>query len=270
LHWLVAAIGLIVGCATPWSARPALPERFHVVREQLVIHSGFPVAADHRLLEEITARRGDLQDLLALPASSEPIHVYLFENADEFGRYVQLYYPDFPTRRAYFLETDTQLQVFAQWGDRLAEDLRHEVTHGYLHSVVQNLPLWVDEGLAEYAEAPRGQRGLNRPNLGLVAQRLQRGDWQPNLARLESLDPWKDMSQDDYAESWAWVHFLLESGPAHRAILRGYLADLRREGRARPISARLCDRLEHPSAALADHVQALATEAEWQGQGGNR
>ena len=71
-------------------------------------------------------------------------------------------YPDFPKRRAFFVETDTQLAVYAQWGDRVAEDLRHEVAHGYLHAIVPSIPLWLDEGLAEYFEVPRGQNGLNR------------------------------------------------------------------------------------------------------------
>ncbi len=44
--------------------------------------------------------------------------------------------PSFPARRAFFVETDTRLAVYAYWGDRIAEDLRHEVAHGYLHACV--------------------------------------------------------------------------------------------------------------------------------------
>ena len=61
------------------------------------------------------------------------------------------------------METDARLAVYAQWGDRMAEDLRHEVTHGYLHSVVPDVPQWLDEGIAKFYEVPRGQRGLNCP-----------------------------------------------------------------------------------------------------------
>ncbi|GIT30210.1 MAG: hypothetical protein Ct9H300mP1_22560 [Planctomycetaceae bacterium] len=32
------------------------------------------------------------------------------------------------------------------------EDLRHEFTHGVLHSSLKRVPLWLDEGLAEYFE----------------------------------------------------------------------------------------------------------------------
>ena len=253
-----------------WTTRLTLPANHSVVRDQLVIHSDFRLAANHRLLEEMTARRGDLEQRLDLPSSDEPIHVYLFENADRFAAFVRLYHPDFPERRAFFLETDTRLQVYAQWGDHVAEDLRHEVTHGYLHSVVPNLPLWLDEGLAEYSEVPRGYHGLNSAHLEQLLGRLEQGGWQPDLARLEGLDPAFDMTQEDYAESWAWVHFLLETHLDHRQLLRGYLQDLRRYGSAEPMSVRLEHRLRRPDLALIEYVRHMADASRSQAFGGNR
>ena len=140
---LLVLLGVLAGegCVPLATTRLTLPAGQTVVRDQLVIHSDFRLAASHRLLEELAARRIDLKNRLGVPVSDEPIHVYLFEDANRFEAFVRLYYPEFPPRRAYFLETDTRLQVYAQWGDRVAEDLRHEVTHGYLHSVVPNLPL---------------------------------------------------------------------------------------------------------------------------------
>ncbi len=153
------------GCASPLASRLVPPDRNILVRDQLVIHGDFPLAAHHRLFEELTSQRADLCRRLALPCSDEPIHVYLFESPERFEGFIKLHYPQFPDRRAFFVETDTKLSVYAQWGDRMAEDLRHEVTHGYLHSVVPNVPLWLDEGIAKFYEVPRGQRGLNRPLL---------------------------------------------------------------------------------------------------------
>jgi hypothetical protein len=251
----------LAGCRMPWTTYLVLPARYNVVREQLVIHSDSPIPANHRLLEELTARRGDLQEQLGLPPSDEPIHVYLFDSPEEFRRFVSLHHPDFPTRRAFFLETDTRLQVYAQWGDRVAEDLRHEVTHGYLHSALPNLPLWLDEGLAEYAEAPRGNRGLNASHLALLRQRRMKTGWQPDLVRLEGLDPARDMTQEDYAESWAWVHFLLETGEENRGILREFLAAMRQSGSAVPISQRLRERFGQPEQILLAHLGSLAPDS---------
>ena len=247
----------VAGCATSLANRLTLPSQNTLVRDQLVIHGDFPLAAHHRLFEELTAQRADLCRQLALPCSDEPIHVYLFETAERFEGFIRLHHPEFPDRRAFFVETDAQLAVYAQWGDRMAEDLRHEVTHGYLHSVVPNVPLWIDEGIAKYYEVPRGQHGVNRPLLDRLATRIEHEHWQPNLRRLEQFPATYNMTQDDYAEAWAWVHFLIESRPECLAALRSYFSDLRRDGNAQLLSVRLAAMCEHPEAALLEHVGRL-------------
>lgn len=259
LGWL-AGLALMAagGCVQPWTARLAPPDRHILVRDPLVIHSDFPLPANHRLVADLAALRRDLRQRVGLPVSDEPIHVYLFESGDRFRAFVRLYYPDFPDRRAFFLETDTRLQIYAHWGDRVGEDLRHEATHGYLHSTVPNLPLWLDEGIAEFYEVPLGGRGLNRANLEYLVSGLERGEWQPDLTRLERLQPGDTMRQSEYAEAWAWVHFLLESSPEHRAALLQYLTDLRRRGSTEPLSARLGRLLADPGAALVAHLSAVA------------
>ena len=119
-----------------------------------------------------------------------------------------------PTAGRFSSRAETELAIYAQEGDRLAEDLRHEMTHAYLHSALANIPpLWLDEGLAKYFEVPPGRHGLNRQYVRQIAEAMQKGAWHPNLRRLEQLDPAGDMSQEDYVESWAWIHYLLESQP---------------------------------------------------------
>ncbi len=254
---LLTGMAVVAGCTAPLKTKLASPGRYTMVREQLMIHCDFPLAAQHRLIEELTARRFDISRRLGVPISNEPIHVYLFEDSKSFDSFMRLYHPDFPDRRAFFVETDTRLIVYAHWGDRVAEDLRHEVTHGYLHSMVANLPLWLDEGLAEYFEVPRGQHGVNRSRLGLLTARLKQGPWQPDLQRIEQLDDAFEMTQDDYAEVWAWVHFLLHPRADRGELLHGYLADLRREGTAAPASVRLAQVLREPGPSLIEHVRYL-------------
>jgi len=255
----VALILLLVvaGCVAPSRDSRTLPESHSLVREQLVIHSDFPLAAQHRLLEDLTARRFDLARRLAMPLSDEPIHVYLFQDADRFYAFMGWHHPEFPRRRAFFMETDTRLVVYAFWGDRVAEDLRHEITHAYLHSVVPNLPLWLDEGLAEYFEVPRGRDGMHRAHLERLAARLEQGTWRPDLRRLERLDSAFEMDPDDYAESWAWVHFLLGSDTRYAELLHGYLDDLRRNGAAEPVSWRIGRTGKPVEEALVRHVGDL-------------
>jgi len=247
------------GCAHTWSVRsqPTLPLRHEMVRGQLVIRSDEPLPPDHRLLGEIVAQRAELLGLLNLPTSNEPIHVYLFSSHERFREFMQARFPHLPDRRAFFVEKDTALEIYAHWGDRVAEDLRHEVTHGYLHSVVPRIPLWIDEGLAEYFEVPRGQHGLNRPHVALLTQRTAAG-WQPHLRRLEVLSAPDDMDQGDYAESWAWVHLLLHSRNEQRELLRNFLSDVRTTAAPPPLSARLARQWANPDQVLAAYVPQLA------------
>jgi hypothetical protein len=251
---------LVAGCSRVHDLPPTLPVQPTIARDQLIVSSTFPVPRNHRLVEELVAQRYDLSSKLNLPTSDEPIHVYLFDDAQKFNAFLRERYPHFPARRAFFIETDTQLIVYAHWGGRVAEDLRHEVAHGYLHSVISNLPLWLDEGLAEYFEVPRGRHGVNRPHLESLSQRLAEGTFQPNLPRLEQITDAAQLSQADYAEAWAWVHLLLEGKPDATPLLKGYLAALRREGGAEPLSKALLRLYPAIDRELVDHLRLLAQQ----------
>ena len=254
------AATLAAGCST-WRSKvggPKLPEATSTVLDQLVVYSDSPLPHQHRLLEELNGQRRLVSTKLNLAPSDEPIHVYLFASAEELKSFMRVKHPDFPDRRAFFVETDTRLKVYAYWGDRVAEDLRHEVAHGYLHAMVPHLPLWLDEGLAEYFEVPRGDRGLNERHVHeLVA--VQPDGWHPDLRRLELLHSAGHMTQLDYAEAWLWVHFMLETSPDRLELLRGYLQSLRSEESPEPISQRLRTLHLDYELKLIEHLAALAS-----------
>ncbi|HEX3600591.1 MAG TPA: DUF1570 domain-containing protein [Lacipirellulaceae bacterium] len=249
---------LLAGCrGLPQMPLSPLPSAHEVPVGELVFHSDFDLPADHRLVRELVEEREYVSTTLGLPTSTEPIEVYLFRDQDHYREYLMRNFPSVPSRRAFFLETDTKLRVYAHWSDRVGEDLRHEVSHGYLHAAIPNLPLWVDEGLAEYFEVPRGYAGLNQPHVELLSDSIERDNWKPDLKRLESLTDSAQMGQREYAESWAWVYFMLNSPPERRAILTGYLADLRTKGAAEPISARLDGLSAEPEGPLTNYIATL-------------
>ena len=259
--WVVT---LVIACAslgcTRFTSRPSvLPAGHTLVLDPLVVYSDFTLPPHHRLLEELVLERNDLLTKLQLPKSEEPVNVYLFDTEERFREFLHRYHPDFPQRRAFFVETDTRLTVYAQWGDRVAEDLRHEVAHGYLHSVVPGLPLWLDEGLAEYAEVPRGHTGLNQPHLRLLLDKLASFGWKPDLARLERINSASDMTQLDYAEAWAWIYWLMEGDHARRQIVQGYLDELRKGEAVPPFSVRLHNWFPQPEALLVAHLRSLGS-----------
>jgi hypothetical protein len=242
----------------PRSSSANAPE-FHapLAAGQLVIHADFSLPAGHRMISELTSERQLIGDALSIPPGKEPIHVFLFAEERAYRKHVAERYPDFPERRAIFVETDVQLSVYAHWSDHVADDLRHEVAHGYLHSSVPNLPLWLDEGLAEYFEVGRGHGGVNRTHVEYLRQQIAAGAWQPNLPRLEQLAAAETMTRLDYAEAWLWVHLLLESQSDGRQWMADYLAGLQRDRPPIPLSATLSERLPDANVALIAHLQSL-------------
>jgi hypothetical protein len=259
---LIVVMLSLIGCRS-WPQPSALPDAHHMRVGQLEFRSNFEIPEDHRLVRELTAERDDVCRTLGLPCGNEVIHVYLFRDAETYGQYLARHFPGVPPRRAFFLESDTELAVYAHWSDRVAEDLRHEVAHGYLHAVAPGLPLWLDEGLAEFFEVPRGQNGLNRPHLDLLSDMMQHDGWQPDLERLERLRDAGQLDQRDYAESWAWVYALLHSEPEQRELLTGYLAEIHERGAAtEPLSKRLAAHHDEPERTLAKYLAGLKQDSQ--------
>ena len=64
--------------------------------DQLVIHSDFDLLKHDRLFDDLRALRQTLKAKLALQLSSEPIHVYLFENEKRFKSFLNKFNPYFP------------------------------------------------------------------------------------------------------------------------------------------------------------------------------
>ncbi len=230
-----------------------------IEREQLIVRSDFYLPRQHRLIDELVSRRNDMQSVLGIQFSNEPVHVYLFADENKFRSYLNEHFPELPDRRAFFVKTDVQLNVFAFWGNRVGEDLRHEVAHGYLHSSIPNIPLWMDEGIAEYFEVPRGQGGLNRVHIEHLASELQAGTWQPDLERLESLSQPASMGNREYAESWLWMHFLLNDSYQSRELLRSRLIELRQSGSAESLSSLLPGVIDNADECLVNYLGGLAS-----------
>ncbi len=251
---LVGCRGMLPFHATR-RAQPAseLPIGYELSAGRLLIHSNFDVPDGRGVARELTSEGDNVCETLGLPCSETPINVYLFRDAQSYGECLASYFPNVPARRAFFMESDGQLAVYAHWSDRVAEDLRHEVAHGYLHAAVSGLPLWLDEGLAEYFEVPRSQGGLNTPHVDLLNDLLEHNGWRPDLERLERLTDVSQMDQPSYAEAWAWVYFMLHSRPERHDVLTRYMLDLASPAGPREAISRQLSKTE------ADPAQSLVS-----------
>lgn len=233
------------------------PGKHATRRDYYVLYHDFELDKTDPLFAELDALPEQVFGELKLPAGNAVVQVFLFDTEERYTRYMQKNYANLPKRRAYFLSVPRpggdEHKIFTWMGEHLATDLRHELTHALLRGALKDVPLWLDEGLAGYFELPPQQEGVNGQHLDA----LRRSAFVPNLARLEGFTQVAQMEKPEYREAWAWVHYMLRSGPNARKVLHDYLQQLRTDPTPGPLLPRLRDALGEPEQALVDHLATM-------------
>ena len=258
--WLLVLSLLGAGCL-PNPQRVDPPVRHSVQSDRFTLLSDVPLRKDHWLIVDLEGLEREIVVGLALPEPSREVVVHVFASRREYESFISTSYPQLPNRRAYFLGTPKKLAVYTFWGDRIQEDLRHEFTHGILHSSLKHVPLWLDEGLAEYFEVVGPKPGgINTEYADRLAAAVSNG-WRPDLARLEQLEHVADMQRVDYEQAWAWVHFLLHGHPRGPEVLRGYLGELGKRRYVGSLGSRILEAIPDADDRLVAYVAQLPTLA---------
>ncbi len=113
----------------------------------------------------------------------------------------------------------------------------HEFAHLFLETNVQNVPLWFNEGFAEFYSSFEVSKDGKQARVGRVAERhlqLLRNRWVPldQVLGATHLSPIYNVSDDRntfYAESWALVHYLMVGPPARTAKLLDFVGLLQKD-----------------------------------------
>ena len=254
-RFVPAAVVLAIG-ATLFHARGARAQWVDTcVAGPFVCRAEFPLAPWRDLFGELGQLQHDLVHCLAIQPASEPIELYLFRDKRSYDRYLKRHMPHVPYRRALYIKRQGPGQVFAYRSREFETDVRHECTHALLHAALPLVPLWLDEGLAEYFEAPSHHRAFDNPHLKTLRWNLRLG----TVSKLEALEKKATLSEMGLAEyrySWAWVHFLLH-GPreAHQELVN-YLGDLQANTPPGLLSRRLQRRLGSVRGQFAAHFKS--------------
>lgn len=257
--WLavVAGAGPIASLVAPWpSVSWGGAERWAYERQLGVVtlHADFSLESTPTLLNEITQLHEHLGRTLRLPSPTEPVHLIVFRQKSTYQAYLKQYYPKVPYRRALYIKDRGPGIVFAYRSSELDVDLRHETTHALLHSTVGNIPLWLDEGLAEYFEVPAEQRARGHEYLATARWHARIASITP-LEDLESLDDLNDMGPQEYQRAWAWVHFCLHGPSEAREDLQRHLADLADAATGPTLGDRLRRRWPELESKFAQHFR---------------
>ncbi len=246
------------------AAGPAAPAKYTFRVAPYVFLCDFNVNRDQPLFQELANLRSQVERELQLPVGTSAVQVYLFENKERYEAYMKAHYKDLPARRAFFVAQPRSiggaedLLVYTWWGPRIEQDLRHELTHALLHSAIRNVPLWLDEGLAEYFELPPAQKGLNPAHVLQLSGEPGSGGYKPDLDRLERMTKVEEMNRPEYREAWAWIHLMLHSKPEARGVLTAYLQQLHENRNPGPLAPKLAAVFPSLPEAFTHHLNELA------------
>ena len=252
--------GSAMACGSVWlAARPAwaITRPNWVDKRQFgpfICEATFSLDDNLTVLNELPALEQELVRVLGIRPPRKPIYVHLLGNRLEHYDYVKFNHPGIPNRRALFVQRNGQAHVIAYRQYDLDVDLRHECTHSLLHSDLASVPLWLDEGIAEYFEVPYDQRAYDHPHFDSLRWNLRLG-----LIRtpetLEEQNDLADMSATDYRFSWAWVHFMLHGPKPAFDCLIGFLADIRQNRPPGLLSQRLEQAVPNATDQLVQHFK---------------
>ena len=78
------------------------------------------------------------------------------------------------------------------------------------------------------------------------------------MAVLEQLEQPEQMSQLDYAESWLWAHWLMETTPERLETLRNHFARTRLTGENPALSVAVTASEPNAQQLVAEHLRELA------------
>jgi len=263
-HQVALAIVLCLITAAPLAAQaPVWPDQRQV--GPFLCHANFKLDAYEPLLADLGRLQNDLVEALGVAPTRETIHVYLFARKATYREYVEQYFPDVPMRRALFIKGRGQGMVFAYYSDEFQIDLRHECTHALLHAVLPVVPLWLDEGLAEYFEVGPERRAFDNPHREATVWNA-RLRMVAKIEKLEAIGQVSQMGAAEYRYAWAWVHFMLHGPPAAREQLQSYLATIAAHSPPGKLSRRLRYSVPDLDQRFAEHWRTWRPPARTAGR----
>ena len=195
-----------------------------------LITAGFNLVEIKTELDSVGNIYSEISRILKLPPIREEIEIRIFTNESEWKEFFRNNIPNTQYRRAMYIRKETLLdkkrgKIYLYRSPRLGNDMRHECTHALLAaSLGKSVPIWLDEGLAEYYEIPSDR--INNPDwLERTRNRIQSGALE-DIQALEKVEGMDRMTKDRYGDAWAWVCYLLNGPIQIRDVLPSYFNDL--------------------------------------------
>lgn len=215
---------------------PRPTEKWITLRaDEFEIVSNASAAATTDIAEDLLRMRAAVGKVTRLNVRSPlPTKVFIFANERSFAPYREAVFGrDADNISGIFLGGENGNFILLQGGSPNGVDriVFHELTHYFVKNTVAGLPLWVNEGLAEYYSTFRthgDEVHIGRPVDNHVL--WLRGKPLIPLRDLISVDRDSEIYNERsrqgvfYAESWALLHYLMLGSEERRGQLNAYLS----------------------------------------------
>lgn len=218
-------------------------------------HADFPLRDEERVLREMTQLGQEISQTLELKLAPRKTEILLFRTRYNYQRYLEIRVPEGMNRPALFVKGGEISRVYAYRCNELATNLRHEGTHALLHGSLAFVPLWLDEGLAEYFEVPAAERARNNPHQRNVKWSVRLA-WRPHLKNLASKTEMSEMDAKDYRDAWAIVHYLVHGPEDVRTTFLEYLHEVHQGGAPDTLDEQLERKFPDFDARVAQHFRS--------------
>ena len=179
------------------------------------------------------------------PAPTAPTLVYVFGTRKAFEPFLPVRNGK-PAQLGGYFQRNVDTNTIALSTDGFADDATvvfHEYSHLLVGTAVRSIPVWLNEGLAEYFSTFHLKAGGKGANIGLAIGphvQLLRQRFIP-LSQLLAVDQSSELYNEGerrsifYAESWALTHYLMTELPSGQSLLNQYVSAI--AGGAQPEQA---------------------------------
>jgi len=219
---------------------PAWPKPHAQATAHYALRTDLPAPKAKGYADHLEAVRSLYEEVLGRPLPAQkPAEVLLFESDEGYYAYMDFtagsrlentlgaFSPDFGQMALYEgVDPSETLRV-----------LSHEGFHQALHSVAPDVPIWFNEGMAEYVAASKVEKGKVLQSGGILTGRLEnlklamKYGWQPLGFQRMMLEPQSEFYGADapfqYAQAWSMIRFFLHGDDGKwKPLLRRYAARL--------------------------------------------
>lgn len=237
ISWVLIAFLVAIAGTTPAAALPRQEGWFQLRTPHFTLFSNASERTARGIgldLERLRSSLSQLNPGLELNAPV-PTWIYVFKSTSSFHPYRPVQQGKVKSVEGFFYSHPygNYVAINADPRDEPTEIVYHEYLHHVLGNNYPMIPLWLNEGLAEYYST--FQVSGNEARIGLPIPEhvfwLQQNAMIP-LRDLVSVDTdSRDYNEGNrrgvfYAQSWAFVHFLLSTTPERREQTATYLRDL--------------------------------------------